>query len=346
MLSKKEQGITLIALVITIVILIILATVAINAIFRDGGLIEQAELAKDLYNNGAKQEEEGMTSLAGQLNGLITEVGGSNEEDPSVKIIISKTPDTELAEEAKIKVEDVEGIDDIKIEDIDISKMDEELKKDLIKNIMIQLINIQVEGKECNSIEDVLEIISSELGVNITEEYLWQMIEEDMDKYLQDRLEELKQAGIKTIKGYKVINPVGKESLAYVAEKNGTYTFKVKELYTDRIFTKTVDINNIKEYLGNYYVKEKEEKIVLVKDNQDMTDFQKIYFIYNDERINVSYCIQKEEYTFVDISEMILTLEEMGKVTDRSELLGTVQKIEIVKNEKSYFGDIMLLWAE
>ena len=129
MLSKKEQGITLIALVITIVILIILATVAINAIFRDGGLIEQAELAKDLYNNGAKQEEEGMTSLAGQLNGLITEVGGSNEEDPSVKIIISKTPDTELAEEVKIKVEDVEGIDDIKIEDIDISKMDEELKK-------------------------------------------------------------------------------------------------------------------------------------------------------------------------------------------------------------------------
>lgn len=82
-ISKKEKGITLIALVITIVILIILATVAINAIFKDGGLIEQAEKAKDLYNNSAKDEEESMASLEDQLNSLIAEKGGSDtEEEP------------------------------------------------------------------------------------------------------------------------------------------------------------------------------------------------------------------------------------------------------------------------
>ena len=35
--TYNNKGITLVALVITIVILIILATVAINAIFKDGG---------------------------------------------------------------------------------------------------------------------------------------------------------------------------------------------------------------------------------------------------------------------------------------------------------------------
>ena len=76
---KNQKGITLIALVITIVILIILATVAINAVFKDGGLIDQAELAKDLYNNSAKQEEESMSNLEHQLNGLWS---GSDTEEP------------------------------------------------------------------------------------------------------------------------------------------------------------------------------------------------------------------------------------------------------------------------
>ena len=81
---KKERGITLIALVITIVILIILATVAINAVFKDGGLIDQAELAKDLYNNSAKDEETAMSNLAQQLNGLWSEEGGSGPEEPTL----------------------------------------------------------------------------------------------------------------------------------------------------------------------------------------------------------------------------------------------------------------------
>ena len=37
---SKEKGITLVALVITIVILIILATVSINAMFGENGLIQ------------------------------------------------------------------------------------------------------------------------------------------------------------------------------------------------------------------------------------------------------------------------------------------------------------------
>ena len=45
---KNQNGITLVALVITIVILIILATVAITFAFGDNGLIGRAEQAKEL----------------------------------------------------------------------------------------------------------------------------------------------------------------------------------------------------------------------------------------------------------------------------------------------------------
>ena len=47
-LLNKSKGITLIALVITIVILIILATVAISSIFGENGLIKYAERGKEL----------------------------------------------------------------------------------------------------------------------------------------------------------------------------------------------------------------------------------------------------------------------------------------------------------
>ena len=44
---KKEQGINLIALVITIVILLILAGITINFIFSEGGIFNTAQKAKE-----------------------------------------------------------------------------------------------------------------------------------------------------------------------------------------------------------------------------------------------------------------------------------------------------------
>ena len=54
---KSEKGITLVALVITIVILIILATVAITFAFDQNGLITRAEQAQDFQANADKQFE-------------------------------------------------------------------------------------------------------------------------------------------------------------------------------------------------------------------------------------------------------------------------------------------------
>ena len=71
--NKKEEGITLIALVITIVIIIILATVTINMAFGDGGLIRQAEIARDMTANSTVSEEEAMNSLIGEYSNVMAE---------------------------------------------------------------------------------------------------------------------------------------------------------------------------------------------------------------------------------------------------------------------------------
>lgn len=63
MIKIEECGITLIALIITIVILIILAVVSINIGFGEGGLIDSAEDAKQLTEQGEKEQEEQLNSM-------------------------------------------------------------------------------------------------------------------------------------------------------------------------------------------------------------------------------------------------------------------------------------------
>jgi len=53
----KDKGITLVALVITIVILIILATISVNVIFGNDGLVRKAQEASIATKDGTQKEE-------------------------------------------------------------------------------------------------------------------------------------------------------------------------------------------------------------------------------------------------------------------------------------------------
>ena len=66
-ISKKEKGITLIALVVTIVVLIILATVSINAVLGQNGIIGKAKQAKESYEKSVKAEDAAMQDLLEQM---------------------------------------------------------------------------------------------------------------------------------------------------------------------------------------------------------------------------------------------------------------------------------------
>jgi len=61
---KNTKGITLIALVVTIIILIILATISINAILGENGLIKKSEAAKELHESAADQEQVELNTVA------------------------------------------------------------------------------------------------------------------------------------------------------------------------------------------------------------------------------------------------------------------------------------------
>ncbi len=63
MQMRKERGITLLALVVTIIILIILATVSINIVVEDGGVFTKAEQAKYAYEMSEVQQRFDMAIL-------------------------------------------------------------------------------------------------------------------------------------------------------------------------------------------------------------------------------------------------------------------------------------------
>ena len=78
---KQERGITLIALIITIVILIILSTVAISSIFGENGLIGYADKAKDVAEADSQEEGKELTNMTEYLNKLLDGENDSPEEN-------------------------------------------------------------------------------------------------------------------------------------------------------------------------------------------------------------------------------------------------------------------------
>ena len=73
MIRENIKGITLLALVLTIVILIILSTITINFTFGDNGLIKRAEQAKDYYANDTSYTDESITNVESYLDKIISE---------------------------------------------------------------------------------------------------------------------------------------------------------------------------------------------------------------------------------------------------------------------------------
>ena len=85
---KNEKGITLIALVITIVILIILATVTLNVVLGEGGLIERARFAAFATKVRQYQEYVNMYVLEQQLAGASGDINITVMDKDKIKEII------------------------------------------------------------------------------------------------------------------------------------------------------------------------------------------------------------------------------------------------------------------
>ena len=67
-IRKSERGITLVAVVVTIIILLVISGVTISALLGDDGIIRKAQQIKDMWNNVMQNEMESMEDLKNQIS--------------------------------------------------------------------------------------------------------------------------------------------------------------------------------------------------------------------------------------------------------------------------------------
>ena len=80
---RESKGITLIALVVTIVVLLILAGITITALFGENGLIERAKIADQKTKEGAQNDISAIEDLDEQVDVMIN--GPTTMEDLMTK---------------------------------------------------------------------------------------------------------------------------------------------------------------------------------------------------------------------------------------------------------------------
>ena len=85
---KEEKGITLVALVVTIIVLIILAGVTLNIILDNDGIINKAKQAADDYKNAQREEQEMLGEIEGYTKSQIT-----TEDEVAEGLVIYEIPE-------------------------------------------------------------------------------------------------------------------------------------------------------------------------------------------------------------------------------------------------------------
>ncbi len=65
---RKAKGVTMLALVVTIIVLLILAAITLSLAVGENGIIKRAQLARDKAKNASIAEEEAMNAAAGEID--------------------------------------------------------------------------------------------------------------------------------------------------------------------------------------------------------------------------------------------------------------------------------------
>ena len=84
--SVGDEGITLVALVVTIIILLILAGVTINMVLGQNGLIEKSKIAKGKYENAALDEKAQLKNATDLMDSLYGDYSTVKVGDEVIKI--------------------------------------------------------------------------------------------------------------------------------------------------------------------------------------------------------------------------------------------------------------------
>ncbi len=417
---KKQKGITLIALVVTIVVLLILAGVTISLLLDENGIIAKSKDARtetrvsqiedevgmwkqhNFINKESNQAQENADTMLANLisRKLLTEEEIDRDQElitikkkdgtiikeisySSVTINISKTPATEKSGAVVLTVESVEGMT---MPNIDMSNGNEELnnwinslsedqKKEIIRNGYIKVVNKQDPSANCTTFQEALEWVKNQQWIDeATEDAFWTVVETSELGINgitgQILIEFYYNESTKMIEGYTITNPDNENSNTYIATANGTYTFKIQDLVTGKIYTKKVEITNIGENTKYYVTNIKQSdinnntaqvitklatrqpiKLALTygpwwcvalrdKETNSLQTFTTAYIIYNNQMIDISSKISETNgYSFIIGREIKAYLSNKLENFDSDEFYNSEQKFVIEKDGVYYVGN-------
>ena len=114
--SRREKGITLIALIVTIIVLLILAGVTIDLAVSNQGIIKKAKTATRAYKNATEEEEASLALLENEIDKYIPKNDDSKvseeityTENGETKTLTTATPvGTKIGTTANISGKDGE----------------------------------------------------------------------------------------------------------------------------------------------------------------------------------------------------------------------------------------------
>ena len=86
--NKQERGITLVALVVTIVVLLILAGISLNLVLGQNGIISRAQDARNQTTEGQVNTEKAVNALTDEMEDLISENENSNYDPTADGVVI------------------------------------------------------------------------------------------------------------------------------------------------------------------------------------------------------------------------------------------------------------------
>ena len=91
---KNNKGITLVALVVTIVVLLILAGVSINLVLGNNGIIAKAKDAETKSAEASQNDLKGMNGLVSEMEGALAGNGGAGGSGAGTKVPAEATAET------------------------------------------------------------------------------------------------------------------------------------------------------------------------------------------------------------------------------------------------------------
>ena len=132
--SKTQKGITLIALVVTIVVLVILAGVSINIVFSNGGILDKAKSAEKRSTIAKEKEIVEMAYLAVSIDKVGEKITSEYLQAEIENMVGANKTVTTLDENGYILVKFLETGNEYNINEMGVSKSEEKFSEIALEN--------------------------------------------------------------------------------------------------------------------------------------------------------------------------------------------------------------------